>query len=417
MKILVTGGTGLVGMALQGICAGGGHTFKFAGSADGDLRRLDDCMSLFRSVMPDFVIHLAGACGSFEKHQRQKVELFQDNIRMNENVLQCCHEFRVRQGIFCSSYAAYDEKLKHIESTDLNAILEGKPRDANLSYGFAKKMEVLQIDNYNTQYGYCYHTLLPVNLFGENDNFVDGHFVPAMIGKFDRAGSGGAVHVHGSSQNRRYFLYAGDLARYILRLMDLDLKEPKRILCAPYESHSIQDVVVTIHAAIGEDRIVTYDNHDSVPVQTVSNKSMIELVPDFTFTPLEESLKHTIQHATNRGMSNPLSSVVRRVNSIRNPRKDLPAILIYQPRVGELTKMDISFAYSIIEALLGSREPYRVKARSPAQGVFWIGTEKEPSTHVFIYTGSNIASSEAYRRLQATYDEALFIREPEHAKK
>lgn len=294
MIILVTGGKGLVGYAMSQSSAGiaDGNTWIYVGSSDANLTVQSECDSLFERYRPDYIVHLAGLCGSYSKHQTKKVELFRENVLMNENVLHSCLKYGVKKGIFCSSYAAYDENLSFIESTELNDILYGKPRSANLSYGFAKKMEVLQVDNYNTEYGCNFTCLLPVNLFGENDKFSeDGHFVSATISRFEK---GKDIFVYGSANTERYFLYSKDLANYIIALIRMNLQKPYRLLCSPPKSYSIENVVSLINKIYGSGHQIKYQNYDAVHNQVVSNKTMIELVPDFVFTDMEEALKSTI---------------------------------------------------------------------------------------------------------------------------
>jgi GDP-L-fucose synthase len=63
-RILVTGGTGLVGRALQGYVEQHQATndlWLFASSKDGDLRDAGACADLFNANRPTHVIHLE--CG------------------------------------------------------------------------------------------------------------------------------------------------------------------------------------------------------------------------------------------------------------------------------------------------------------------------------------------------------------------
>ena len=70
MKILVTGGTGLVGRAIQNIKILYDHTFIFIGSTDCDLTNLSKTQDLFENVRPDYVIHLAAYVGGLFKNMK-----------------------------------------------------------------------------------------------------------------------------------------------------------------------------------------------------------------------------------------------------------------------------------------------------------------------------------------------------------
>ena len=64
--VLVTGGTGLVGKALQEEVKGQGsrsETWVFVGSKDCDLTSLEETRALFQRVRPTHIIHLAAFVG------------------------------------------------------------------------------------------------------------------------------------------------------------------------------------------------------------------------------------------------------------------------------------------------------------------------------------------------------------------
>lgn len=61
MKILVTGGSGLVGKAIQKVKTE--HDFIFLSSKDCDLTNFDKTKDLFDKIKPDYVIHLAACVG------------------------------------------------------------------------------------------------------------------------------------------------------------------------------------------------------------------------------------------------------------------------------------------------------------------------------------------------------------------
>lgn len=64
--VLVTGGTGLVGKAVQKVIAergDDGSTWVFLGSKDGDLTKLSDVEAIFDKHKPTHVLHLAAHVG------------------------------------------------------------------------------------------------------------------------------------------------------------------------------------------------------------------------------------------------------------------------------------------------------------------------------------------------------------------
>ena len=97
MNVLVTGGTGLVGKALQYISQNYNYNFTFLSSKDCDLSDLIKTRNLFKNIKPDYVIHLAANVGGLYKNMNSKVTMLEDNLLINLNVLKCCHEFSVKK--------------------------------------------------------------------------------------------------------------------------------------------------------------------------------------------------------------------------------------------------------------------------------------------------------------------------------
>ena len=83
MKVLVTGGTGMVGSALKFYRP----EWTYIGSKDCDLRNYEKTKELFEKIKPTHVIHLAARVGGLFKNLREPVDMFQDNMNININVL------------------------------------------------------------------------------------------------------------------------------------------------------------------------------------------------------------------------------------------------------------------------------------------------------------------------------------------
>ena len=93
-KILVTGGTGLVGSAIKYIVDHEPTEFTkkydwdFVGSAESDLRQKEASYRLLRRYKPTYVIHLAAKVGGLFANMRNRVDFLRDNIRINENIIE-----------------------------------------------------------------------------------------------------------------------------------------------------------------------------------------------------------------------------------------------------------------------------------------------------------------------------------------
>ena len=85
MKILVTGGTGMVGKHLKSILPNA----VYVGS-EFDLRDWIETENLFETYKPTHVIHLAAKVGGIRDNIAKPAEYFDDNILMNTNVINMC---------------------------------------------------------------------------------------------------------------------------------------------------------------------------------------------------------------------------------------------------------------------------------------------------------------------------------------
>jgi GDP-L-fucose synthase len=93
--VLVTGGSGLVGKALQHIACGSNSEWIFLNSKDGDLRNREITREIFEKYKPTHVIHLAAMVGGLYRNLKYNVEFYRDNMIMNDNIMECCKEFNV----------------------------------------------------------------------------------------------------------------------------------------------------------------------------------------------------------------------------------------------------------------------------------------------------------------------------------
>jgi len=84
-KIIVTGGSGMVGKCLNDLVNNDKKWF-FLSSKDCDLTDINDVDKLFNNIKPDYIIHLAANVGGLYKNLREKTSMFTDNVRINEKI-------------------------------------------------------------------------------------------------------------------------------------------------------------------------------------------------------------------------------------------------------------------------------------------------------------------------------------------
>lgn len=145
--ILVTGGSGLVGKALQHVITStqdsrfGGRSdeqWVFLGSKDGDLRKYDETRAIFERHRPTHVIHLAAMVGGLFRNMKQKGEMYRDNMLINDNVIHCAHEAKCQKVLSCLSTCIFPDATTY----PINEVMihNGPPHDSNMGYAYAKRM-------------------------------------------------------------------------------------------------------------------------------------------------------------------------------------------------------------------------------------------------------------------------------------
>jgi GDP-L-fucose synthase len=106
------------------------------------------------------------------------------------------------------------------------ALLTGTLEPTNEPYAIAKIAGIKLCESYNRQYGRDYRSVMPTNLYGQNDNFhpENSHVIPAMIRRFHEAKeeSMEEVVVWGSGKPMREFLHVDDMAAASVHVMNLD---------------------------------------------------------------------------------------------------------------------------------------------------------------------------------------------------
>jgi len=214
--ILVTGGTGLVGKAIQSLSPEG---VQYLSSKTYDLRRVTHAEEMFRVYKPKKVIHLAGTVGGVKANAEYPVQFFNDNLEMNSNVIKLCYKYKVKKLICALSSCIYPNNADYPIKEDYLHL--GPPHETNFAYSHAKRMMEVQMRAYRKQYGCNFIGVIPTNIFGEHDNFNlnNSHVIPAIIRKiYEAKKSGSDACLWGDGMALRQFTYSLDIAKILIWL-------------------------------------------------------------------------------------------------------------------------------------------------------------------------------------------------------
>ena len=260
-RILVTGGAGFLGrQVIDQLCQNGADRDKITvtRSHDCDLRVWENCQ---RAVdQQDIIIHLAAHVGGIGLNREKPGELFYDNLIMGTQLIHAAYQQGTEKFVCVGTICAYP-KFTPVPFKE-DDIWNGYPEETNAPYGIAKKALLVQLQSYRQQYGFNGVYLLPVNLYGPEDNFnpSSSHVIPALIRKVQEAQTRGEkqLPVWGDGSPTREFLYSTDAARGIVMGTQFYNDAEPVNLGTGYEI-SIKDLITLICELMGYDGEIVWE--------------------------------------------------------------------------------------------------------------------------------------------------------------
>jgi GDP-L-fucose synthase len=218
-RLLVTGGNGFLGKHVVDQLHKKGYQEIFVPrSKDYNLVEMESVKKLYRDSNPEVVIHLAARVGGIGANMRNPGSFFYDNLMMGVQMIEQGRQHNIEKFVAVGTICAYP-KFAAIPFKEED-LWNGYPEETNAPYGLAKKMLLVQSQAYRQQYGFNSIYLLPVNLYGPDDNFDPdfSHVIPALIKKVFDAKEKGEDHitVWGTGKATREFLYVKDAAEGIV---------------------------------------------------------------------------------------------------------------------------------------------------------------------------------------------------------
>jgi len=218
-RVIVTGGSGFLGSyVVKKIRLRGCRELFVPRAKNYDLTREKNVIKLYQDYPANIVIHLAAVVGGIGANQKNPGRFFYDNLIMGTMLMEYARQYKVDKLVAIGTICSYP-KFTPIPFKEEN-LWDGYPEETNAPYGLAKKMMLVQSNAYRMQYDFNSIYLLPLNLYGPNDNFHPGssHVIPALIKKFVEAVEEKKQEVvcWGTGRPTRGFLYVEDAAEGIM---------------------------------------------------------------------------------------------------------------------------------------------------------------------------------------------------------
>jgi GDP-L-fucose synthase len=248
-KIFIAGHKGMVGSCLLNFLK---IEKKFKNIIVSDRKKLNltdsKKVDLFiKKNKPDVIINCAGLVGGIMANNNYPVQFLAENIKMQLNLIESAVNYNVEDIIFLGSSCIYPKFAKQPIVED--SLLSGKLEKTNEAYALAKIVGLKYLEYCNKQYKKNFITIMPCNLYGNNDNFdtKNSHFIPSLIRKLhlSKIDKTNKIEIWGSGNAKREMMHVSDLvsAIYII-LKNLNLKN--KTFYKVIDNHSYINVGVGI---------------------------------------------------------------------------------------------------------------------------------------------------------------------------
>jgi GDP-L-fucose synthase len=228
-----------------------------------------DVQAFFEKENIDQAYLAAAKVGGIVANNTYPADFIYENLMIECNIVHSAHLAGVQNLLFLGSSCIYP-KLAEQPMAE-SALLTGTLEPTNEPYAVAKIAGIKLCESYNRQYGRNYRSVMPTNLYGENDNFhpSNSHVIPALMRRFHEAKEQGAeeVAVWGSGKPMREFLHVDDMAAASIFVMNVD-QATYESCTQPMLSHinvgtgvdcTIAELALTMAEVVGFEGRVTFD--------------------------------------------------------------------------------------------------------------------------------------------------------------
>lgn len=227
-KILICGRFGLVGRAIERqLLRFGYKNIIGENHKDLDLANQLSVETFFEKNSPEYVFMCAAKVGGIYANNKYPANFIYDNLAIQNNVIHSSYKYNVKKLLFMGSCCIYP-KFAEIPIKE-ESLLSGSLEPTNQWYAIAKIAGLKLCQAYKKQYGSNFFSVMPVNQYGEFDNFNpdNSHVIPGLIYKFFQAkfNNSSEIKCWGTGNAKREFMHVDDLSEACIFLMNNNLED------------------------------------------------------------------------------------------------------------------------------------------------------------------------------------------------
>ncbi|MFZ5940810.1 MAG: GDP-L-fucose synthase family protein [Bacteroidota bacterium] len=183
-KIYIAGHRGLVGSAIMKALNDKGYKNVVTRThSEIDLTDQSAVAAFFAKEKPEYVFLAAAKVGGIVANNTYRAQFIYENLMIQSNVIHQSYLHGVKKLLFLGSTCIYPRMAPQPMKEEY--LLTGVLEETNEPYAIAKIAGLKMCESYNRQYGTRYLSVMPTNLYGQNDNFdlEKSHVLPALIRK------------------------------------------------------------------------------------------------------------------------------------------------------------------------------------------------------------------------------------------
>lgn len=300
MTVLLTGGCGMVGRNVLEHPAA--ETYNILAPNSSELNLLDQkaVEDYLSKHSVDMVVHAAGRVGGIQANTKAPVAFLVGNLDMGRNLVVAAQKAGVKKFLNLGSSCMYPRNAPNPLQEDM--VLKGELEPTNEGYALAK-IVVARLCEYisKTDETCDYKTVIPCNLYGRHDKFdpAHSHLVPALIHKLHQAKveQKTEVDIWGTGNVRREFMYAGDLANCLMKVVaDFSSVPPLMNIGLGYD-YSILEYYKAAAEVVGYDGDFVHDltKPEGMAQKLVSTEKLTEFGWS-SVTSLKEGMAKTYEY-------------------------------------------------------------------------------------------------------------------------